>query len=87
MLRSDLCDHGDAYIVLKGIITVTGTNPHNRINKNLIFKNNAPFTSYITKINNAFVDNAKDLDIVVPVYNLLEYSDNYSMIREFVQLL
>ena len=79
MLRSDLCDYSDAYIVAKGIISVTGTNNANRRNKKLIFKNNASFRSCITKINNTFVDNAEDLDIVIPMYSLLEYSDNYSI--------
>ena len=78
MLRSDLCDYSDAYIVVKGIINVTGTNANNRRNKKLTFKNNAPFRSCISKINNAFIDNAEDLDIVMPMYNLLEYSGNYS---------
>ena len=48
-------------------------------NKKLTFKNSAPFQSCISKINNTFIDNAEDLDIVMPMYNLLEYSDNYSM--------
>ena len=47
--------------------------------KKLTFKNNAPFRSCISKINNTFIDSAEDLDIVMPMYNLLEYSDNYSM--------
>ena len=64
---------------MKGIISVTGTNGANRRNKKLIFKNNVPFRSLITKINNTFVDNAEDLDLVMPMYNLLDYSDNYSM--------
>ena len=46
----------------------------------LSFENNAQFRSCISKINNSFIDNAEDLDIVVPIYNLLEYRDNYSMI-------
>ena len=79
MLRSDLCDYSDAYIVVKGIISVTVTNGVNRTNKKLVFKNNAPFRSCITKTNNTFLDNAEDLDIVMPMYNLVEYSDNYSM--------
>ena len=69
MLRSDLCDYGNADIVVKGTISVTGTNNANRRNKKLIFKNNTPFRSCITKINNTFVDNAEDLDIVMPMYN------------------
>ena len=50
----------------------------NDINKTVIFKNCAPFTDCISKINNAQVDNAKDIDIVMLMYNLIEYSDNYS---------
>ena len=79
MLRSDLCDYSDAYIVVKGRISVTGTDNANRRNKKLTFKNNAPFRSDISKINNTFVDSAVDLDIVMPMYNLLEYSNNCSM--------
>ena len=77
MLRSDLCDYSGEYI--KGQISVRGTNAANRINKKLVFKNNAPFRSYISKINNTFIDNAENLDIDLSMYNLLEYSDNYSM--------
>ena len=77
MLRSDLCDYSDAYIVVTGDITVT--NPNNdAFDKKLAFKNNAPFISSISKINNTLIDNAEDLDIVMPMYNLLEYSQNYS---------
>ena len=67
MLRSDLCDYSDGYIVVKRIITVTGTNPNPRGNKKLILKNNAPIKSCITKINKTFVDNAEDLDNVMPM--------------------
>ena len=76
MLRSDLCDYSDAYIVVKGTITVTDPNNVN-YDKKLAIKNNAPFTSCISKINNTLIDNAEDLDIVMPMYNLLEYSKNY----------
>ena len=66
MLRSDLYDFSDAYIVVKGKIIVT--NPDNdAYDKKLAFKNDAPFTSYILKINNTLIDNAEDLDIVMPV--------------------
>ena len=78
MLTSDLCDYSDTYIVVKGIIRVTGTNANNK-RKNIAFKNNGPLRSCISKINNAFIYNAEDLDIVMPMYNLLEHSDNYSM--------
>ena len=77
-LRSDLCDYSDAYIVVKGRVTVRGNNV-NIINKKLTFKKNAPFRSCVSKISNILIDNAEDFDILVPMYNLLEYSDNYSM--------
>ena len=64
---------------MKGRISVTGTDNANRRNKKITFKNNAPFRSCISKINNTFIGNAEDLDIVMPMYNLLEYSGNYSM--------
>ena len=70
MLRSHLCDYSDAFIVVKGRVSVRGTNDNNRRNKKLTFKNNAPFRSCISKINNTFMDNAEDLDIVTPMYNL-----------------
>ena len=76
MLKSNLCNFSDAYIVVKGRITVADPNDAN-YDKKLAFKNNAPFTSCISKINNTLVDNAEDLDIVMPLYNLLEYSKNY----------
>ena len=74
-----MCDSSDAYIVVKGAISVTGTNAANRRNKKLTCKNNAPFRSCISKINNTFADNAEYLDIAMLMYNLLEYSDNYCM--------
>ena len=80
ILRSDLCDYSDAYIVVKGDITLTKTNGRGIIdirNRFLAFKNNAPFTNCISKINNVLIDNAEDLDIVMLMYNLLEYSKNY----------
>ena len=79
MLTSDLCDYNDVHIIVKGSISVTSTNKANRRNKKLTLKNNAPFKSCITKINNKFVDHAKDLNVTILMYNLLEYSDNYSM--------
>ena len=82
MLRSDLCDYADAYILVNGTITVNGVvngveNEILRRNGPLILKNNAPFVSCMTKINNEFIEDADDLDIVLPMYNLLEYSKNY----------
>ena len=76
MLRSDLCDFSDAYIVVKGNITVTDPGNAKR-NKSVAFKNNAPFINCISKINGVQIDNAEDLDVVMPMYNLLEYSKNY----------
>ena len=72
MLRSDLCDHSDAYIVVKEIKSATVNNAGNRRNKNLTFKNKDPFRLCISKMNNTFIDNAEDLDIAMPMYNLLE---------------
>ena len=82
MLTSILCDYRDTYILVKGNISVNNTAAAgadaNNTNKKVIFKNCAPFTDCISKINNTQVDNAKDIDIVMPMYNLIEYSDNYS---------
>ena len=74
MLRSDLCDYSDVYIVVKRDITLTKTNGRGTVeirNRFLAFKNNAPFTNCISKINNVLIDNAEDLHIVMPTYNLL----------------
>ena len=76
-LRSNLCDYSDAYILVNGTITVTGNHPRDRQNRQLILKNNAPFISCITRINGELIEDADDLDIVMPMYNLLEYSKNY----------
>ena len=76
-LRSDLCDYADAYILVNGTTTVAGNHPRDRQNRPLILKNNAPFISCITKINNELIEDAEDLDIVMPMYNLLGYSKNY----------
>ena len=84
MLRSDLCDYADAYILINGTITVAGNQPRDRQNRPLILKNNAPFISCISKINNELNEDAEDLDIVMSMYNLLEYSKNY---RKTIELL
>ena len=82
MLKSSLCDYSDAYILVKGTITVNNSAAQgaaaNNTNKKVIFKNCAPFTNCISEINNTQIDNAKDIDIVMPMYNLIEYSDNYA---------
>ena len=84
MSRSNLCDYSDAYILVKGTITVTAPGANNgannirdKRNRPLILKNNAPFVSCITRINGELIEDADDLDIVMSMYNLLEYSKNY----------
>ena len=78
MLISDLCDCSDAYIVVKGIVTASADErDRDEMNRQVILKNNAPFISCISKINGVLVENAEDVDIVMPMYNLLEYSKNY----------
>ena len=76
MLRSDLCEYSDGYVVVKGKTTVEGTKA--QINKELAFKNNAVFKPCILKIINTFTGNAEDLDIVILMLNLIENSGNYS---------
>ena len=76
MLRSDLCDYYDAYIVVKGTITVLRLNAAKK-DKAVALENNAPFINFISKINGVKIDNAEDIDVVTPMYNLLEYSKNY----------
>ena len=77
MLRSDLCDYSDAYVWVQGTITVTDPNNNANFDRRLTLKNNAPFISCNSKINSELVENAEDLDIVITMYNLLEYSKNY----------
>ena len=95
MLRPNLCDYADAYILVKGTITITGNarpetdwrrtaakswaaRQADERDKGVTFKNCAPFVKCISIINNTETDNDKDIDIVMPMYNLIEYSDNYS---------
>ena len=80
MLRSDLCNFSDAYIVVKGYITVTNPNNAKR-NKAVAFKDNAPFINCISKINGIKIDNPEDSDVVMSMYDLLEYSKNYKKTR------
>ena len=77
MLRSDLCDYADAYILIKVTITVDGNAPRDRQNRPVTLKNNAPFISCITRINGELIEDADDLDVFTPMYDLLEYSKNY----------
>ena len=82
MLQSNLCDYADAYILVKGTITITGegdaaaaaaaARQADERNKGVTFKNYAPFTKCISKINNKDIDTAQDIDIVMPMYNLIE---------------
>ena len=84
MLKSSLCDYSDTYILVKGTITITGggaaaaARQADERDKGMAFKNCAPFINCISEINNTQVDKAKDIDIVMPMYNLIEYSDNYA---------
>ena len=84
MLKSSLRDYSDAYIHVKGKITITGEGDNNAAkraderNKGVAFKNCAPFITCISEINNTQIDNCKNIDTVMPMYNLIEYSDNYA---------
>ena len=84
MLRSNLCNYADAYILVKRTITITGAGDDDAVkrldkrNKGVIFKKCASFTKCIDRINGAEMNNAQDIDIVMPMYNLIEYSSNYS---------
>ena len=81
VLRSDLCDYSHAYIFVKGVIDLlAAANENDEAEKDNTFKNNAPFRFCILKINNTLIDKAEDVDVLMPMYNLLEYSDNYSII-------
>ena len=81
MLKSSLFDYSDAYILVKRTITVNNTAAAdadaNNANKKVIFKNCAPFTDCKSEINNVEIDNAKDIDIIMLMYTLIEYRDNY----------
>ena len=80
-LRSDFCDYNDGYIVVKETIDLLAAvaNENGKAEKNVAFEDNAPFRSCISKINSTLIDNAEDLDVVMPMYNLFEYSQYYSM--------
>ena len=73
-LESNLCDYSDAYILVTGNITATPNNAATQV----VFKNCAPFEKCRTEINETFVDDAQHINIAMPMYNLIEYSDNYS---------
>ena len=86
MLRSGLRDYSDAYILVDGKIAITGAGDDaaarqaDERDKGVAFKNCAPFTKCISEINNTQIGDAKDIDLVMPMYNLIEYSDNYAKI-------
>ena len=81
LIKSNLCDYSDAYILVKGTITVPNTAAAgaavNNTNKKVIFKNGIPFTDCITEINNTQIDDAQKIDVVMPMFDLIEYSDAY----------
>ena len=82
MLRSSLYDYSDAYVLIKGVITAISTatqvQPNNGANRKVIFNNCVPFTDCISRINNTQVDDVHNIDVVMSMYNLVEYSDHYS---------
>ena len=88
MMRSNLCDYSNAYILLNGTITIDwlgdndATKRADERSKGVIFKNCAPFTECISNINNTQINNAKYMHIMMLIYNLIEYSDNYSKHQE-----
>ena len=88
MIRSNLYDYSNAYIPVCGTITIAGAgtdDPAKQVderNNGVIFKNCALFTDFISKINNTQINNAKDIDVGMPIYNLVEYYNNYSQISE-----
>ena len=88
MIRSNLYDYSNAYIPVCGTITIAGAgadDPAKQVderNNGVIFKNCALFTDFISEINNTHIDNAKDIDVGMPIYNLVEYYNNYSQISE-----
>ena len=73
-LESSICDYSDAYILVTGNINVTGGNNNTKV----AFKNCSAFRKYRTETNETFIDEADFINITMPMYNLLEYSDNYS---------
>ena len=80
-LRSSLHDYSNSYILVKGTIIVPNKaaqdQPNNAVNKKVTFKKCSPFVNCISRINNTQADDAHDIDIVMPMYNLIEYSNNY----------
>ena len=83
-MRSNICDYADAYILVKGTITITGAGEDatakrlDERNKGVIFQICEPFTKCISRISNTEIDNAKDINIVMSMFNLIDCCDNYS---------
>ena len=83
MIRSHLCDYSDEYILVRGTITINGAGDNDSAkqaderNKGVIFKDYAPFTDCISEVNNNQIDYKKDINVVITMYNLIEYSFNY----------
>ena len=73
-IESSLCDYCDAYVLVTGNIVVVGADDNTKV----AFKNCAPFRKCRTEINETFIDEAEHINIAMPMYNLIEYSDNYS---------
>ena len=90
MLKFSVCDYSDAYILVKGRIAITGEGADDaarqvdEVDKGVIFKSCAPFINCKSEINNTEIDSAKYIDIVMPMYKLIEYSDNCSKTSESV---
>ena len=88
MLRSSLYDYSDAYILVKGTITVANTATAgaaaNNGGKKVRFENCQPFTSCISRINNTQIDDVQYIDVVMPMHNLIEYTDNCSKISRIL---
>ena len=84
MLRSDLCDYNDVYIVVKRTINLSAAaaNENDEAEKDVSFTNNALFRLCISKINNVLIDNTEDLDLFMLMYSLLEYNESYYMTSE-----
>ena len=82
MLRLSLCDYSDAYILVIGTITITGAGADatakiiDERQKEVIFNNCVPFTDCVSEINNTEIDNAKYIDVVMSMYDLIEHSNN-----------
>ena len=91
ILRSSLCDYSDAYILVKGTISIArvlAPAQLQNVGKKVVFKNCAQFIDFISEINNTQIDNDKHIDVIMLIHNLIEYSHNYEKnIRKFRAIL